>query len=199
MRHTWKWLGPAALLLVGLKAPAAQGEGETSKIDRIEKSLENIDKTLRAFSEAFQGVDRRLQEMQTTMTATVLAMKLAKEDLDRLKDEVSRLRDDRTRLEQRIADLEKRGRAAFAEGPQGNGATGTIVLENQNETFTALVTINGTTYVVPPRQGRRLDRMPAGTFTYTVYTEASGMRFLSQGSTTRELRTNATFSITINP
>jgi hypothetical protein len=199
MRHNWRLFGLIALLFLTLKAPAAQGDTDTLKSDDIKKSLENIDKTLRAFNDAMVGLDRRLQDMQTTLQSITLTSKLLKEDVDRIRDEVTRLREERTRLEQRMADLEKRDRRAFAEGPPANGATGTIVLENQNATFTAIVTVNGQTYVIPPRQGRRLDRMPAGPFTYNVMTESMGMRFVSQSAVTRELRANATFNITINP
>src|SRR5262249_25773368 len=125
--------------------------------------------------------------------------------VERLKNGARELRDEVRALRERVDQLEREmnrsGRISGSFDPDApRSATGTIDIQNQNAVWTATVIVNGTSYVIPARQGRRLERTPAGPFTYSVFAADSlGVSYNIRAATTATLVAGNTFSITINP
>ena len=218
MRHTRNWHGLAALLAIGLLGAPVRGDsGDKPKdgdlkqtLDQINETFKKIDKNFRSMDGKLQDIDEQLKEFEKRLKRLETERRSYYEpgsndsmraEIDRLRDEVALLRDERARLKKRIAQLESdRGRRAFYEGPGSIGETGTIRIENQNATFTAYVTVNGTTYTLPPGQGKSLNGMPAGDITYSITaSNGLGQSFVTQPTKTSVLRANHTMTITINP
>src|SRR5262249_27405827 len=147
----------------------------------LKQELEEIGKSLRALTDSFNALNRAVGNIGDDLRAT-------KKDVERLKDEIDRLRESRRKLEDRLAKLEgNSGQKSFYEGP--GGGTGSIAIENQNATYTATVVVNGTTYTLPPGQGKRLDGMTAGPLTYSITaTNGLGQTYVIQPMKTSVLQ-----------
>jgi hypothetical protein len=182
MRHTWKLYSLAALLALA-PAVARAEDPELTPPKWFQKAQEKLEQTLQ---QSFQDVHREVEAL--------------KAENKLLKDEMNRLKEDRTRLERRMDALEgNRTKRSFYEGPPAPGF-GTILIDNRNASWTAKVSINGVSYIVPPLSSHRVERVPAGPFAYSVVSSnAFGTMVVSLGATTRTLTADTEFPIIINP
>jgi predicted RNase H-like nuclease (RuvC/YqgF family) len=216
MRHIPTWFGATALLAVVLFGAPVRGDSgdKPMKEEDLNQKVAIHDATLKAMGARLKSIDKILEKIENRLARIEDSSSRRsfyepgdeegrrRDEVDRLRDEVARLREDRTRMQRRIDQLEDdlRKRRSFYEGPGSIGGTGTVAIENQNATWTAFVTVNGTTYTLAPGQGKRLDNVPAGDFTYSItVTNSLGQSSVTQPTKTVNLRARNTFTITINP
>jgi hypothetical protein len=181
MRYTWIVFGLAALLTLaaGLSRSAAEERSDLKDdLQRIGHSLEDLAHKLDGFQESVR-----------------LSFKIAQQDADDLRKRVAHLEAEVERLKGRST---VNGTQSFYMPPAAT--TGTILLDNHNAAWTATVSINGVSHVVPPLSSQRINGVPAGAFTYSVIaTDPFGRSVLSAPVTARTLTAGAEFPITINP
>jgi hypothetical protein len=190
MRHIWKLLGLAALLAL-TPAVARADDPELTPPKWFQKAQEQLELNLK---KSFQDLGREVQDAKDKALNASLGVEALKSENRLLREELNRLKDE-------VAHMRKRNGSTTQSfyTPPASGV-GSILIDNRNASWTATVSINGITYVVPPLSSHRVERVPAGAFTYSVVsTNPFGASAVSVATTSRTLTANTEFPITINP
>ncbi len=181
-----------ALTAAMISCPSARAFQEL-RDPTLQESLKNIDQSLKNFSQSMQEIKGTMTELQTGVLRNTIDLQNARSEIKSLKDRIAKLE----------ADQPAARRAYYPADSLPlplPSATGTIMVENQNSTWTATVVVDGTPYVVRPLERMKLDRKNAGTFTYSVIGENAlhGVATL-QSPVSAVLNANSTYTITVQP
>jgi hypothetical protein len=144
-------LAAVSALLAGLYFVCALPAGNTELLQELQKKVGELKDELATL--------RKLRELDSKLTNSEL--RLINERLDRIEQSLARL----------APTVTTRTAGSFTPTP----LTGTVRLDNRLG-VTAMVTIDGVMYTVPPFSMRVLRDRPAGTLVYEVTADGYGIR-----------------------